>query len=105
MINNLTPGYTRDQISEPQLAPYSHRTQDIIGRIRTRTGKFKSNFYPNCLAEWNELDHEIRLSQSVAIFKEKLISKIRPLARSTVVIDPIGLSYLQSPENVTAPRL
>ena len=98
MINNLTPGYTRDQISEPQLAHFSHRNQDTIGRIRPKNEKFKSSFYPNCLAEWNELDHEIRLSQSVAIFKEKLISKIRPPARSTFVIDPKGLSYLQSPE-------
>ena len=95
MINNLTPGYTRDSISEPQLAHYSLRNQDVIGRIRTRTDKFKLSFYPNCLAEWNELDHEIRLSPSVAIFKKKLLAKIRPPARSNFGIhDPIGLSYL-----------
>ena len=95
MINKLTPGYTRDPISEPQLGHYFLCNQDIIGRIRTRTDKFKSSFYPNCLAEWNELDHEIRLSPSVAIFKKKLLAKIRPPARSTCGIhDPIGLSYL-----------
>ena len=95
MINNLTPGYTRDPISEPQLAHYSLRNQDVIGRIRARTDKFKSSFYPKCLAEWNELDHEIRLSPSVAIFKKKLLAKIRPPARSTFGIhDPIGFSYL-----------
>ena len=67
----------------------------MLSRVRTRTDKFKSSFYPNCLAEWNELDHEIRLSPSVAIFKKKLLAKIRPPARSTFGIhDPIGLSYL-----------
>ena len=91
MINNLALGYRRDAISEPQLAHYSLRNQDVIGRIRTRTEKFKSSFYPNCLAEWNELDHEIRLSPSVAIFKRKLISKIGPPAGST---SEILLSYL-----------
>ena len=75
MINNLTPGYTRDPIFEPQLAHYSLRNPDAIGRIRARTDKFKSSFYPNCLAEWNELDHEIRLSPSVAIFKKKLLNR------------------------------
>ena len=95
MINNLTPEYTRDPIPEPQPAHYSLRNQDVVGRIRARTEKFKFSFYPNCLAEWNELDHEIRHSPSVAIFKKKLISIIRPPAKSTFGIhDPIGLSYL-----------
>ena len=95
MINNLTPGYTRDPISEPQLAHYSLRNQDVIGRIRTRTDKSKSSFYPNSLAEWNEVDHEIRLSLLVATFTKKLLAKIRPPARSTFGIhDPIGLFYL-----------
>ena len=63
--------------------------------MRATTQKFKSSFFPNCLDEWNELDHEIRLSSSVAIFKKKLTSKIRPPFKSTFSIhDPIGLSYL-----------
>ena len=95
MENNLTPEYTRDRIPEPQPAHYSFRCQDVIGRIRARTQKCKSSFFPTCLDEWNELDHEIRLSPSVAIFKKKLISKIRPPVKSTCGIhDPIGLSYL-----------
>ena len=36
------------------------RNQDVIGRIKARTEKFKSSFYPHCLAEWNDLDPEIR---------------------------------------------
>ena len=95
MINNLNPKYTRGPIPEPQPARYCFRYQDVIGRTRARTQQFKSSFYPNCLDEWNELDHEIRLSPSVAIFKKKLISKIRPPFKSTFGIhDPIGLSYL-----------
>ena len=71
------------------------RNQDVIGRIKTRTEKFKSSFYPNCLAEWNKLDPEIRLTSSVAIFKKKLISISRPPAKSIFGIhDPIGLLYL-----------
>ena len=84
-----------DPVPQLQQQHYSLRNQDVIGRIRARTEKFKSSFYPNCLAEWNKLDPEIRLASSVAIFKKKLISIIRPPAKSVFGIhDPIGLSYL-----------
>ena len=95
MINNLLPEYTLDPVPQLQQPHYCLRNQDVIGRIWARTEKFKSSFYPNCLAEWNELDSEIRLAPSVGIFKKKLISIIRPPAKSVFGIhDPIGLSYL-----------
>ena len=55
MMNNLMPKYTMVTIPQLQQSQYSLRNQDVIGRIRARTGKFKSSFYPNCLSEWNEL--------------------------------------------------
>ena len=90
------PKYIMDPIPQIQQLQYSLRNQDVIGRIRARTEKFKSSFYPNCLSEWNELCPEIRTAPSVAIFKKKLLSKIRPPpAKSAFGIhDPIGLSYL-----------
>ena len=74
---------------------YSLRNQDVVGRLKGRTENFKSSFYPNCLSEWNELSNEIRLAPSIAIFKKKLLSKIRPPAKSVFgILDPIELSYL-----------
>ena len=70
---------------------------DVIAQIRARTEKFLSSFYPNCICEWNKLDPEIRLAPSVAVFKAKLLSKIRPPppAKSIFCIhDPTGLGYL-----------
>ena len=58
-INNLTPQYTTVPIPPQRQSRYSLRNQDAIGRIRTRTEKFQSSFYPHCLAEWNKLDPEI----------------------------------------------
>ena len=78
LMNNLMPKDTMDPIPQLQQSQYSLRNQDVIGRIRARTEKFKSSFYPNCLSEWNELCPEIRTAPSVAIFKKKLLSKIRP---------------------------
>ena len=57
--------------------------------------KLKLKLNPHCLSEWNELDPEIRLAPSLAVFKRKLLSKIRPLPKSIFgVHDPKGLSYL-----------
>ena len=63
--------------------------------MKARTEKFQSSFYPNCTSEWNKLDPEIRLAPSLAVFKTKLLSKIRPPAKPVFGIhDPTGLSYL-----------
>ena len=95
IINDLTPWYTKEPIPSLQQPNYSLRNQDVIGQIRGRTEKFLSSFYPNCISEWNRLDPEIRLAPSVGVFKTKLLSKIRPSAKSVFGIhDPIGLSYL-----------
>ena len=59
MMNNLLPDYTMDPVPQLKQPHYSLRNSDVIGRIRARTEKFKSSFYPNCLAEWNELHPEI----------------------------------------------
>ena len=68
---------------------YCLRNQDVIGRLNARTEKFKSTFYPNCLSEWNKLEPELRLAPSIAVFKKKLLSIIRPPAKSVYGIhDP-----------------
>ena len=95
VINNLTPDYTRDPLPPLHQVQYSFRERDTIGQIRARTEKYKSSFYPHCLSEWNKLDPEIRLSSSVAVFKTKILSKIRPPTKSVFGIhDPKGLSHL-----------
>ena len=95
IMNNITPLYTKGPIPPPRHVHYSLRTQDAIGQLGGRTEKFQSSFYPNCISEWNKLDPEIRNVPSIAMFKTKLLSIIRPPAKSTFGIhDPIGLSYL-----------
>ena len=62
IINNLTPAYTKDLIPPLNQSNYTLRNQDVVGRIRTRTGIFKYSFYSHCLSEWNRLDPENRLA-------------------------------------------
>ena len=95
VLLNLTPLYTKDPIPQRHQSHYSLRNQDVIGRIKARTEKFQSSFYPHCLAVWNEFDPELRHAPSVTVFKKKLLSIIRPPAKSVFGIhDPVGLSYL-----------
>ena len=95
IVNNLTPLYSKETIALLHWSNYSLCNQDVIGRIGARTEKFESSFYPHCLAQWNELDPELRHAPSVAVFKKKLLSVIRPPAKSIFGIsDPVGLSYL-----------
>ena len=44
-VNNLNP------IPPLHQSQYCLRDQDVIGRVKARTEKFKSTFYPNCLSE------------------------------------------------------
>ena len=95
IIDHLTPLYTRDPIPPLYRSQYSLRRQGAVGRLVTRTVKFNSSFYPNCIQGWNTLYPEIRLAPSVAVFKTKLLSMVRPPAKSVFGIhDPLGLSYL-----------
>ena len=94
-LNNLSPEYTVDPIPPLHQSQYRLRNQDVIGQVKVRTEKFKSSFYPNCLSEWNKLEPELRQAPSVAVLKKKLLSIIRPPAKSVYGIhDPEGLSYL-----------
>ena len=92
IVKNLAPDYTMDPIPQLHQSHYSLRKRDIVGRIMARTEKFKSSFYPHCLCEWNDIEPELRLAPSVAVFKKKILSIIRPPANPVFGIhDPIGL--------------
>ena len=78
-INNLTPRYTVDPIPPLHQSQYCLRGEDVIGRIKARTEKFKSTFYPNCLFKWNKLEPELRFAPSIAVFKKELLATIWPL--------------------------
>ena len=69
------------------------------GRVnKGKNRKFQSTFYPLCLSKRNKLHPEIRLAPSIAAFKTKLLSEIRPLPKSVFQThDPTGLLYLIQP--------
>ncbi len=78
IINNLTPEYTKTPIPPPREISHGLRKMPTIGHINARTDDFQSSFYPFCLIEWEKLFSDIRISCSVSIFKNRLLSIIRP---------------------------
>ena len=95
IVSNLTPDYTRYPFPNLRKSTYELSRRSAIGQVFARMKGFNSSFYPNCLLEWDRLNQDIRQSNSLAIFKRKLFSIIRPSAKSDFGIqNPRGLSIL-----------
>ena len=88
-VNNLTPDYTSYPSPYLMYSTYQLRRSAAIGHVFARTKCFKSNFYINCLLEWDRLDQDIGQSNSLAIFKRRLFSIIRPPAKSVFGIQDL----------------
>ena len=56
---------------------------------------FKSSFFPSTVIEWNKLDCNIRNSESLALFKKRILAFIRPFVNSTFqCFNPKGLKII-----------
>ena len=89
------------------IIPSSERFHDTRKKQRSffnsRTDCFKYSFFPNSLSQWSQLAPEIQNSESIVVFKIKLLSFIRPSKRSIFNInEPEGVKYLTrlEPEGV-----
>ena len=60
-----------------------------------RTESFKNSFFPFTIEAWYSLDPSIINSNSLEVFKSKLLAFIRPVQRSICkVLNPQGLKLL-----------
>ena len=63
--------------------------------FRCRTDCFKYSFFPSTLRDWFNLDDNIRNSESISVFKNRLLLFIRPAQNSVFnIFDPKGLKLL-----------
>ena len=73
-------------------------TRTRINRMPTshcRTDCLKNSFFPSTLNDWYKLDETIRNSESISIFRSRLLLFIRTLESNVFnVFDPIGLKFL-----------
>ena len=81
------------------MIPKSHQSfrtrTNCIPTFYCRNDCFENSFFPSALSDWFQLDVTIRNSESIAIFKSRLLSFIRPIQSDVYnIFDPIGLKFL-----------
>ena len=55
------------------------RGSDNIPLLATKHNFFQNSYFPAAIKEWNRLDIDIRKSDSISIFKKRILSFIRTL--------------------------
>ena len=93
IVKEEAPNYLINLIPKIQ-----QTTRTRINRTPTfhcRTDCFKNSCFPSTLNDWYKLDETIRNSESISVFKSRLLSFIRPLESNVYnIFDPIGLKFL-----------
>ena len=93
IMNENAPHYLINLI--PKCTQLVRTRTNHIPTFHCRTDCFKNSFFPSTLSDWFKLDPAIRNSESIAIFKNKLLSFIRPVPSNVYnIFDPIGLKFL-----------
>ena len=93
IMNGKAPNYLINLIPKCR-QPFRTRINHIP-TFHCRTDCFKNSFFPSTLCDWFNLDFSIRNSESIDVFKTRLLSFIRPIANHVYnIFDPIGLKLL-----------
>ena len=79
--NTATPAYLFDEIPVERNVPNSLRRHLEYQPVK-KTERFASTYFQNVLSEWNLLDTKIRDSNTLEVFKRKLLGVIRPIKKS-----------------------
>ena len=65
---------------------YATRTESNIPLIKTKHYFFKNSFFPSAIIEWNNLDANLSNSNSISVFKEKILNFIYDLPQILFLI-------------------
>ena len=65
------------------VSTYKARNTNNISLFKVKYNFFRNSFFPSAVIEWNKLDLNIRISESLNLFKKTLLNFIRP-SESTV---------------------
>ena len=77
VIANQSPSYLFNMIPRKNTSRLTRRS-DNIPLIGTKHNFFQNSYFPAAIKEWNRLDIDIRKSDSICIFKKRILSFIRP---------------------------
>ena len=93
IMKTEAPNYRTNLI--PRCEQTIRTRNNHIPNYHSRTDCFKYSFFPSTLNDWFKLDNNIRNSESIEIFKSKLLSFIRPVQSNIYsIFDTEGLKLL-----------
>ena len=93
IMNEQAPSYLINLI--PKYNQIIRTRNSHIPIFHCRKDCFKYSFFLTTLRDWFNLDENIRNSESISIFKNRLLSFIRPVQNSVFnIFDPKGLKLL-----------
>ena len=93
IVKEEAPNYLINLI--PKIQQTTRRRINHMLTIHCRTDCFKNCFFPSTPNDWYKLHETIRNSESISIFKSRLLSFIRPLESNVYnKFDPTGLTFL-----------
>ena len=97
IMKEMAPNYLKN------LIPISQSVRTRTNRVPTfhcGTNCFKNSFFPSTLSDWFKLDVTISISGSIAIFKSRLVSFVRPVQGNVYIwfyrieaSDPFALRF------------
>ena len=89
------PEYLYSQIPSQRHINYNLRNSSAYQERGSRTDRFLNTYFPNVIAEWNQLNKDTKISKSYTEFKRNLITTVRPNKNSTYdVYDIDGIKRL-----------
>ena len=93
VVKEEAPNYLINLI--PKIQQNTRTSINCTPPFHYRTDFFKFYFFHSTLNDWYKLDETIKNSESISIFKSRLLSFIRPLQSNVYnIFDPIGLKFL-----------
>ena len=78
VIANKSPSYLFNMTPTKNTSRPTQET-DNTPLLGTKHNFFLNSYFPAAIKEWNRLDIDIRKSDSISIFKKRILSFIRPL--------------------------
>ena len=78
IIANQSPSYLFKMIPRKNTS-YPTRRSDNIPLLGRKDNFFQNSYFPSSVKEWNKLDIDILKSDSLSIFKKRILSFIKPL--------------------------
>ena len=93
IVKEEAPNYLINLI--PKIQETTRTRINHMSTIHCRTDCFKNYFFPSTPNDWYKLHETIRNSESISIFKSRLLSFIHHLESNIYnIVDPIGLKFL-----------